>query len=104
MSDTSPADMLAILFQALQPNEQDDAFARLKELRLLRLAGEGSETERFIHALRRVQDEVSGEISVTDYRTLQPRLVQAGETIPPIGQVIKYFGSWKRAKEACGVH
>lgn len=100
MSDTSPADMLAILFEALQPDEQDAVFARLKELRLLRLAGEGSETERFIQALRRVQDEVIGEMSVTDYRALQPRLVQAGETIPPIGQVIKYFGSWKRAKEA----
>ena len=100
MSETASADLLAILFQALQPNEQDAVFARLKELRLLRLAGEGTEMERFIHALRRVQEEVDGEISVGDYRAVQPRLVAAGEKIPPIGQVIKHFGSWKRAKDA----
>lgn len=100
MSDTSPADMLAILFQSLQPDEQDAVFARLKELRLLRLAGEDTEWERFIKALRRVQEEVDGEMSVTDYRTIQSRLVAAGESIPPLGQVIKHFGSWKRAKEA----
>lgn len=100
MSDTSPADMLAVLFQALQPEEQDAVFARLKELRLLRLAGEDTEWERFIKALQRVQEEVEGEISVGDYRAIQPRLVKAGESIPPIGQVITHFGSWKRAKEA----
>lgn len=100
MSDTPPADMLAILFQSLQPDEQDAVFARLRELRLLRLAGEGTEMERFIAGLRRVQDEIDGEISVGDYRAIQPRLVKAGEKIPPLSQVIKHFGTWKRAKDA----
>ncbi len=59
--------MLAILFQALQPDEQDAVFARLKELRLLHLAGEGTEMEHFICALRRVQDEVDGELSIALY-------------------------------------
>jgi HNH endonuclease len=100
MSDTKPADMVAVLFQSLRPDEQDAVFARLKELRLLRLAGEGSVMSRFLNGLRRVQEEVEGELSVGDYRAIQPRLMKAGEDIPPIGQVIKHFGSWKRAKSA----
>jgi len=103
MTGTPAAEVLAIVFQALASDEQEAAFARIKELRLRRLAGTEAEIARFIRALSAVQEQASGQLAVDDYREWQPKLLAEGIDAPPIGQIIKYFGSWKRAKEALGL-
>jgi hypothetical protein len=100
MSATAAADIVVIAFQSLTAGEQDEAFVRIKELRLQRLAGTDAEISRFIKGLALVQQRVEGEMSVDDYREWIPKLRADGQDIPPLSQVTKYFGSWSRAKEA----
>jgi hypothetical protein len=100
MSVTPAAELVAVLYQTLTPGEQEDAFQKIKELRLRQLAGTEAEIGRFIRGLALVQEQVDGELSVDDYRAWYPKLQKRGHDVPPLSQVTKHFGSWRRAKEA----
>ena len=89
-----------MLFQNLTAEEQEEAFLKIKELRLRRLAGTDAEIARFINGLALVQQQVDGEMTVDDYRHWYPKLQKQGHDVPPLSQQTKYFGSWSRAKEA----
>ena len=97
---TRASDVVAAAFHVLAPDEQEEAYRKIRELRLQAAAGTEAETARFIRGLARVQQEVDSELSVTDYRAIQPKLAAAGDEVPPLSQVLKHFGSWKRAKDA----
>ena len=100
MTATSASALLAVLFENLQADEQEEAFALITELRLRRLAGTDGEIARFINGLVLVQQQVVGELSVDDYREWQPKLKAQGRDVPPLSQVTKFFGTWRLAKEA----
>lgn len=88
------------MFDKLELSEQEETFALISEMRLRRLAGTDGEIARFIKGLTLVQEQVDGELSVDDYREWYPRLQKQAHDVPPLSQVIKFFGSWSLAKEA----
>jgi len=53
MAATSASDVLLAAFKTLAPGEQEEAFARISDARLTRLAGDDGETARMIRSLRR---------------------------------------------------
>lgn len=103
MAATSGSQLVAVAFGALAPEEQEEAFARISDIRLTRLAGEESETAIFIRSLRRVADVAGGELSPDLYRRVRRELVAAGEEIAEFNAVSRHFGSWRAAKEALGL-
>jgi hypothetical protein len=100
MSGTSASEVIAIAFQHLTPVEQEEAYAKIKELRLRRLAGTDGEIGRYINAIAAVQERVDGELSCEDYREWSPKLRKDGLDVPPFSELRRYFGSWSRAKSA----
>lgn len=106
MAATSGSDLVAVAFATLTPDEQEEAFARISDVRLTRLAGEASETALFIRSLRRVADVagVAGDdLSPGIYRRVRGELVKAGEEVAEFSAVCRHFGSWSRGKEALGL-
>lgn len=99
---TSAADALAIVFAALGPAEQEDAFERLATIRLRRLAGERSETGAMLDALSRVTTLVGHFPTVDEYRDVWHQAGKA-EDLPNAHRLIRHFGSWREAREAAGL-
>jgi hypothetical protein len=97
---TTATDLLLVAFTALAPEEQEEAFARIGEARLTRLAGEDDETAQFLRSLQRVQEHAGCELTPDVYRSARTELRAAGEEIVGLSAVIRYFGSWRQAKEA----
>jgi hypothetical protein len=100
---TSGAELLAVAFTALAPEEQEEAFARINEIRLTRLAGEESATALFIRSLRRVADVVGDELTPDLYKSVRRELLAGGEEVVEFNAVCRHFGSWRAAKEALGL-
>jgi hypothetical protein len=100
---TSGAELLAVAFTALAAEEQEEAFARINDIRLKRLAGEESETGVFIRSLRRVADVAGDELTPDLYKSIRRELVAGGEEVAEFNAVCRHFGSWRTAKEALGL-
>jgi hypothetical protein len=94
------ADLLTIAFRALPADEQEEAYARISELRIKRLEGTETPMARTIGALRRVADICGRPPTPADYKAVREELRAEGEELPPISRVIRQCGSWRRAKEA----
>jgi hypothetical protein len=80
--------------------EQEEAFAALHEARLLRVAGEDSEAAIFVRAMLEAANVAGGDLAPSGYKQAREQLGAAGIELPSFGAVVKYFGSWRRAKEA----
>jgi hypothetical protein len=92
-----------IAFQALTPDEQEEAYAKITDARVTRLAGEDSEMARHLRSLRRVADVAGGELTPELYTSTRRQLIAEGEEIVEINALRRFFGSWSRAKEALGL-
>jgi hypothetical protein len=103
VAPTSAVDIIAVAFVALLPVEQEEAFARISDTRLKRIAGEEGETARYIRSLRRVAERVGGDLTPDTYKSARRELVSAGEDILDLNAVIRYFHTWRAAKEAVGL-
>jgi hypothetical protein len=97
---TTAADVLAAAFAVLEPDEQEVSFARLAEIRLQRIAGEDGETARHIRSLRAVAAHVGEELTPDIYRAARRELVKGGEEAVEFNALVRFFGSWRLAKEA----
>jgi Homing endonuclease associated repeat len=100
---TAPADVLLIGFKALTPEEQEEAYAKITDARVTRLAGEESELGRHLRSLRRVADVAGAELTPALYTNTRRQLIAAGEEIIEFNALRRFFGSWSRAKEALGL-
>jgi len=100
MPATSAVDALLVVFEALAQDEREDAFERLSKRQLEHLAGEESDTARLLRSLRCVAEGVGHTPTVTEYRDVERRLRGTDEAIDETNQVIRHFGSWRRAREA----
>jgi hypothetical protein len=103
MAGMSAVDVLALAFAALDVEGQEEAFARITDIRLTRLASAESESSLMIRSLRRVAEVADGELSPDLYRRLRRQLVDAGEQIHDFNTVTRHFGGWRLAKEALGL-
>lgn len=97
---TTAVEILLAGYAALSPEEQDELHAKVSEQRLLRLAEGDSETAIVIRSMRRVAEYLGCEPTVDEYRRAYIELKAAGEDVLEINKVIRFFGSWRRAKEA----
>ncbi len=97
---TSGVDLLVVAFSALASGEQEEAFARIAQVRLNRLAGEEGETAQYLRSLQRVAAYVGCELTPGLYRAARVELRAAGEDIVELNAVIRHFDSWRAAKEA----
>lgn len=96
--------MLFAGFQALDLEQQDELFTLLQGARLERMAGEENEIGQYLRSLRRAQEYGGGEeLSPGRYRTAWLGLRERGEEIHELGQVRRFFGTWRAAKEALGL-
>lgn len=100
---TSAVELLVVGFRALSADEQEEAFLRLVDARLERLASEGDEFARHLSSLQRVAELTAGDVTPATYRAARRELVAAGEEVVELNTLIRYFGSWRRAKEALGL-
>lgn len=97
---TSGSDIVTVAFAALSAEEQEEAYAKIADVRLTRLAGNESEFARHLRSLRRVADVVGGELTPDAYRVARRTLVASGEEIVEFNAISRFFGSWRQAKEA----
>lgn len=97
---TTATDLLVVAFSALAPDEQEEAFAKLADVRLQRLAGEEDETAVYLRSLKRAQEVVGDALSPASYRQARLDLRANGEDVAELNAVIRHFGSWRQAKEA----
>ncbi len=103
MKPTSAIDLVVTAFSALAADEQDEAYTRIHDLRLTRLAGEDSEMARHLRSLRRVADVVGADLTPETYRAARRTLVADGEEVIEFNALLRYFGSWRAAKDAIGL-
>jgi hypothetical protein len=101
MTITGP-ELLIVCFNALSPEEQEEAFARISEIRLRRLAGEEGTTGRILRSLQRVADHLGDEpLTSTSYRKAWAELRNEGEEVESLPTVIRHFGgSWRACRQA----
>ena len=100
MAALSAPDVLLVAFKALDLDDQEHAFALISDARLTRIAGDEGETARMIRSLRRIAEYVGVELTPDNYRDARKELIAEGEEIVERNALIRYFGSWRRAKEA----
>lgn len=94
---TSAAEILAVAFATLPAAEQEEAFARINDARLSRLADAEDESAFFVRSLRRVAELAEGELTPDVYRSRRRRLVADGEEVAEFNAVVRRFGSWSHA-------
>jgi hypothetical protein len=95
-------DLLLVAYERLTVEEQEEAFGRLAEIRLQRIAGHESEFARYLRSMRRAAEHAGRvDLSVDEYRAAYAELkgTQGAEVIE-INKVIAFFGRWTTAKEA----
>jgi len=101
MTPASGADALVVLYEALAPEEQDAAYARIYEARLREQKVAETELARHVRSLRRVADALGHDPGVDEYRHVSRTLIAEGEDVEPFTRLYKFFGcSWPRAREA----
>lgn len=96
----SAVDALVIVFASLPPEEQDDAYQRLRHALTMRDAADESVMGRCIRSLLRVTEVLGHVPSVDDYRQASKALRDVGEDVESFAKLYRHFGSWPRALEA----
>jgi Homing endonuclease associated repeat len=104
MSPTTGAQLVAMAFSTLAAEEQEDAFERINDIRLGRLAGDESATAQLLLDLIRVRELMGHVPTVDEYRQAYRELKDsdAGQ-IAEVNRLLRHFGSWRRAIEALGL-
>jgi hypothetical protein len=97
---TSAADAIVVLFNALAERKQEDAYERITELPVQRLAGTENSMARFVRSMRTVAEHVGRVPSVDEYKQASQELREAGEDVETFARLYAHFKSWPRAKEA----
>jgi hypothetical protein len=101
---TTAVGLMIIGFEALTSWEQMEVLRRLTEVRLRSESDDLSESERIVASLQRVADlagKEPKELTADDYRAAIKAEIQAGKaSLEPLSQVMRYFGTWRLAKEA----
>lgn len=101
---TTAVGLMIIGFEALTAWEQMEVLRRLSEVRLRNEADDLSESERLVVSMRQVAELVGKEpaqLTVDDYRAaIQQEIRNGHASLEPLSQVMRYFGTWRLAKEA----
>jgi hypothetical protein len=100
---TPAADVAVAAFMTLAPTEQEEAFAKINDRRLERLSDADSEFGAHLRSLLKVAEAVEEELTPDSYKAARRRLLAEGEEVFEFNAVCRFFGSWRRAKEALGL-
>ncbi|HZP73695.1 MAG TPA: hypothetical protein VFA97_09990 [Gaiellaceae bacterium] len=96
---TRAADVVASAFALLTLPEQEEALAKINDARLRAMAAEENELAVYLDSLLKVAARVE-ELTPDSYRRARRALLAEGEDVLDVNAVIRFFGSWRRAKEA----
>lgn len=98
---TSGTEALLVIYAALTPEEQEEAFAQLRTQRLLDQDGAEREMERYLRSLRRVASALGHPPGTEEYQEVSRTLIAEGEDIEPFSRLYRFFErSWALALEA----
>ncbi|HTZ86497.1 MAG TPA: hypothetical protein VMB05_07500 [Solirubrobacteraceae bacterium] len=98
---TSGVETLLIIYAALTPEEQEEAYTQLRTRRLLTQDGAEREMEKYLRSLRRVAEAIGHTPGTEDYQEVSRALIADGEDIEPFSRLYRFFGrSWAQAQEA----
>lgn len=75
----------------------------LSALRVTSLGAQEQTAQRMVRSVCRVADHADSELSPDLYRDIQKAMAAAGEDVEPLHRVIRYYGSWRLAKEAAAL-
>lgn len=103
MAVTTGAQLLAVAFAALSQDEQEEAFERINEIRVGRLADEESATAVMLRSLIRVREMIGHPPTAQEYKQSYLELKGTPDEIEEVNRVVRHFGSWHRALEALGL-
>jgi hypothetical protein len=104
MGGTTGAQLLLVGYAALNSDEQEEAFALIRDARLSRQAEGEGEIARMVRSLRRAAEHTAAgsELTVDEYRQAVRDLKESNDPIEPLSRVLRFFdGSWRQAREAC---
>ena len=87
-------------YRALPPEEQESLFAKIRQLRLEQLAVADSDAARYLASLVKVAGHLGATPTSENYKQAHAELTAAGEEVLHLSSVIRYYGSWRLAKEA----
>jgi hypothetical protein len=96
--------MLAICFNALPAEEQEEAFDRLAELRLERLAKSRDERDIMVASLARAAEFYGPALTIADYKLARSEFGDRGVELAPVSQIIDFYRSWRAARDALGLY
>jgi hypothetical protein len=96
----SAVDALLAGFRCLDLAQQDEFFVLIRDARLEQLAGEENEIGYYLRSLKRAQDHAEEELSPARYKAAWRTFREQGDEIHEFGQVVRFFGTWRAAKEA----
>lgn len=97
----SAVEALLVVYSALSPEEQEDAFAQLRQRRINEQGEAEREMDQHLRSLRRVAEAVGRTPGVAEYKEVSQVLISEGEDIQPFSRLYRYFGkSWAHAQEA----
>lgn len=91
---------LLAAYDTLSPEEQDRFFDEIRQLRLKSLAGDDPDAARYLASLITVAEHLGTVPTTESYKRAQAELVSAGEEVLHVASIIRYYGSWRMAKEA----
>lgn len=97
---TSGVEALLIIYGALTPEEQEEAYSRLRALRVDVQSEAEREMETYLRSLRRVAEAIGHTPGTAEYQEVSAVLRKEGEDIEPFSRLYRYFGHWHRAQEA----
>ena len=96
---TSGVQALLVVFAALTPEEQEEAFVELRTLRVEAQDEAEREMDTYLRSLRRVAEVIGHTPGVPEYKEVSVALREQGEDIEPFTRLYRYFGtSWARAR------
>ena len=97
---TPAVDVLVASVRLLSEDEQDAVAEVLVRLRAERLLAADSRAASLLGPVQRIADSLGRAPTVTEWRELHAEAAAAGEAFPAVHQLIGFFGSWRRVKEA----
>jgi hypothetical protein len=97
---TSAVDALSAAIQALLPAEQDVLEERLLTLRVARESRSASRAGEAVSSMQVVSRRLGRVPTIGEYKVIRASLAGDGIEVLAVHQLIRFFGSWRAAKEA----
>ena len=87
-------------YNTLSPEDRDRFFDEIRQLRLESLAACDPDAARYLASLMKVGEHLGAMPTSESYKQAHSELLAADEEVLHVSSIIRYYGSWRMAKEA----